>query len=93
VEQLGGIAGTEPLPLGLIVVTQFRLDATWQPRTLSQGEAVIQLVANTIPAQARPEETMAAVRAAVEGSGAVALEGERGDAEAMVQQLLDSVPA
>jgi hypothetical protein len=92
VGQLGGTAGTEPLRLGLIVVSQYRRDATWQPRTLSQGEAVIQIVAHTIPAQLRPEETMKAIRQAVDGSGAIALEGERGDASAMVDQLLASVP-
>jgi hypothetical protein len=92
VESLGGTAGTDPLPLGLVVVSQYRRDATWQPRTLSKGEAVIQLIANTIPAQERPEETMTAVRQAVERSGAVAFEGERGDAAAMVEQLLASVP-
>jgi hypothetical protein len=92
VEQLGGAAGTEPLRLGLIVVSQYRRDAVWQPRTLSQGEAVIQLLAHTIPAKARPEETMNAIRQAVDGSGAIALEGERGDASAMVEQLFASVP-
>jgi hypothetical protein len=81
------------LPLGLVVVAQYRHGATWAPRTLSPGEAVIQLVANTIPAQARPEETMAAVRSAVDGSGAVGLQGDRGDAAEIAQQLLDSVPA
>jgi hypothetical protein len=92
VTELGGTAGTEPLQLGLIVVAQYRRDATWQPRTLSKGEAVIQLLAHTIPAKARPEATMNAIRQAVDGSGAVALEGERGDASTMVEQLLASVP-
>jgi hypothetical protein len=92
VENIGGTAGTEPLRLGLVVVSQYRRDATWQPRSLSNGEAVIQLVSNTIPARLRPEETMRTLRSAVDGSGAVALEGERGEAATMVQQLLDSVP-
>jgi hypothetical protein len=92
VTELGGSAGAEPLRLGLIVVAQYRRDATWQPRTLSQGEAVIQLLAHTIPAKARPEETMNAIRQAVDGSGAIALEGERGDASAIVEQLLAGVP-
>jgi hypothetical protein len=92
VAALGGTAGTEPLPLGVVVVSQYRRDATWQPRTLSPGEAVINLVAHTIPAQLRPEETMTAIRTAVDGSGAVAFEGERGDAAGMVEQILNSVP-
>jgi hypothetical protein len=92
VAQLGGTAGTEPLRLGLIVVSQYRREAVWQPRTLSRGEAVIHLLAHTIPAKARPEETMNAIRQAVDGSGALALEGERGDASVMVEQLFASVP-
>jgi hypothetical protein len=93
VSQLGGTAGTEPLPIGLIVLAEYRRDAVWAPRTLSPGEAVIQLVANTIPVAARPQETMLSIRAAVEGSRALALQGERGDAAELAQQLLDSVSA
>jgi serine kinase of HPr protein (carbohydrate metabolism regulator) len=92
VESIGGTAGSEPLPIGLIVVSQYRNDATWDPRRLTSGEAVLALLANTVPAQERPEETMRALRAAIDDSGAIALEGERGDAAAIVQQLLDSVP-
>jgi hypothetical protein len=92
VESLGGTAGTEPLPLGLIVVSQYRADATWEPQTLTSGEAVLALLANTVPAQERPEETMRALRAAVDDSGALALQGERGEASALVHQILDSVP-
>jgi hypothetical protein len=91
VESLGGAAGTDPLPIGLIVVSQYRRDATWEPRQLTQGEAVLALFENTIPAQDRPEETMTALRQAVDGSGVVALAGERGDAAEMIPQLLASV--
>jgi hypothetical protein len=93
VEHLGGTAGTEPLPLGLIVVSQYLPDATWEPQALTSGEAVLALLANTVPAQERPEETMNALRAAVDGSGAIALQGERGDAKAMVGQILAAVPS
>jgi hypothetical protein len=92
VESIGGTAGSEPLPIGLLVIAQYRKDATWDPRHLTSGEAVLSLLANTVPAQDRPEETMRALRAAIDDSGAVALDGERGDAKAVVQQLLDSVP-
>jgi hypothetical protein len=92
VESLGGIAGTEPLPLGLVVVAEYLPGATWAPRTLSPGEVVLALLSNTVPAQERPEETMLALRQAVDGSGAVALAGERGEAADMVEQVLASVP-
>jgi hypothetical protein len=92
VESLGGSAGTEPLPLGLIVLAQYMPGATWDPQTLSSGETVLALLSNTVPAQDRPEETMHALRKAVDGSGAMALTGERGEAAEAVQQILASVP-
>jgi hypothetical protein len=44
------------------------------------------LLANTVPARERPAEALRAVRAAA--SGAVVLEGERGEADATAEQLL-----
>jgi hypothetical protein len=92
VESLGGTAGTEPLPLGVIVFTQYLPGATWEPQQLSSGELVLAMLANTVPAQDRPEETMHALRAAVDGSGAIGLQGDRGEAVVMVEQVLADVP-
>jgi hypothetical protein len=92
VESIGGTAGSTPLPVGLIVVSQYVKDAGWDPRRLTSGEAVLALLANTVPAQERPQETMQALRAAIDDAGAIALEGERGDAASIVQQLLETVP-
>jgi hypothetical protein len=47
---------------------------------------VLAVLANTVPAQERPEESMRAIARAVEG--AVVLEGERGEAYALAPQLL-----
>lgn len=90
IETLGGIAGENSVPVSLVVVTRYRPDAEWRPRRVSSGEGILALVANTVPAQERPAETMAACRHAVEG--AIVLEGERGDAAAVVEQLLASLP-
>lgn len=92
VSTLGGSVGTEPLPLGLVVLAQYRSGATWEPQPLSPGQALLALLANTVPAQERPEETMTALRSVIGRDGLVALEGERGEAAEMVQQLLESVP-
>jgi hypothetical protein len=89
VGELGGVAGTEPLPVGLIVAAQYRSGGVWQPSELSPGEAVLELFAGTIPAQERPEQSLAALRCAVQG--ATALKGERGEASEMVQGLLAAV--
>jgi hypothetical protein len=92
VETLGGTVGAEPMPLGLIVLSQYMPGATWSPQPVTSGEAVLALLANTVPAQERPEETMHALRAAVDGSGAVALAGQRGEAAEIAEQILAAVP-
>jgi hypothetical protein len=91
VQTLGGTAGDEPLPIGLVVAAVYSPDGQWDPRRLSAAEGILALLANTIPAQDRPEQSLQALRRAVDG--AVVLEGERGEASAIVDQLLGSVPA
>src|SRR5208283_5118090 len=46
--ELGGTQGVDPIPVGLIVVTQYRIGASWRPRLLSPGRAVLALIDNTV---------------------------------------------
>lgn len=82
----GGTAGDEPLPVSLIVIAQYAPGSQWSPRQLSPGEAVLGVLANTVPAQERPDQSLAAIRRAVDG--AVTLEGVRGEASSIVDELL-----
>jgi hypothetical protein len=91
VESLGGIAGEEPLPVGVVVVTTFRPGAEWRPKRLSAGEGALALLSNAVPARKRPAQALrAATRAA---DGAVFLEGDRGEAEDIVPTLLAELRA
>jgi hypothetical protein len=54
---------------------------------LSNGEGVLALLANTIPAHQRPAEAMTALGAAA--ATAIVLEGERGEARDVVEALLE----
>jgi hypothetical protein len=91
VAMLGGIAGTRAVPVGSIIFAQYRPDAAWRPRHVSPGDAVLALLANTAQAHERPGEALAAITRAVDG--AVLLEGERGDAGEVVEQLLHRPPS
>ena len=91
VEQLGGVAGAEPLELGLAVITYYRPGAEWRPKRISSGAAALGLLSNTVTARSRPDVAMRSITRALEG--AIALEGERGEAQEMVGQLLEGVPA
>ena len=86
VAMLGGAAGTRPIPVGWIIFSQYRPGASWQPQHLSTGDAVLALLANAAPAHERPGPTLTALTRAVDG--ALALEGERGDASEVVEHLL-----
>jgi hypothetical protein len=89
VEDLGGRAGRRPLPVGLVALVEHRPGARWSPRVLSRGEAVIEMLAHTVPARLRPEASLRALEGAV--SGATVLKGERGDASDLAPLLLRSL--
>jgi hypothetical protein len=86
VEALGGQAGGAPLPVGLVVVTQYQEGARWRPRRLSAGQALLALMDNTVAARREPGHSMPMLCAAV--SGALAVRGKRGEAGGVAAELL-----
>ena len=91
VGELGGVAGGERAEVSAVVVTRYRAGAEWQPKRLSSGGGVIALLANAVPAQARPKESLHALSRAVAGS--IVLEGDRGEARPVAVALLDELAA
>ena len=91
VESLGGTAGEQPLPIGLVAVTTYRPGAVWQPKRLSAGEGVLALMSNTVPAQTRSQEALRNITRAVEG--AVVIQSERAEADALAPLLLAELEA
>ena len=89
VESLGGVAGAGPLPVGMVALAQYRRGTTWSPRACSSGEGAIKLLEHTVPARTRPEQSLEAVRAAA--TGALVLEGERGEADETAAALLSAL--
>ena len=90
-EELGGVAGTEPLPVGMVILTRYRPGGVWQPRQLSAGAGALAMLEHTIPSENRPEQAMRVARKAIDG--AVALEGERGEADELAGVLLENLRA
>jgi hypothetical protein len=91
IERLGGIAGDEPLRIGAVVFTEYRPGAEWNPTELSPGRGALAMFANTLAAMKRTEEAMRAIKLGVDG--VVMLEGERGEADEMAQDLLKRISA
>lgn len=90
-EDLGGRSGTEPLPVALVVLASHRAGAEWRPVTLTAGQAVIEMLAHTVPARLRPAASLIALERAVER--ATVLKGDRGDAADLAPRLLQFLEA
>lgn len=86
VAELGGVAGEQSAEVAMIVVTRYRAGADWKPAPLSGGQATVQLLANTFPAQGRPKESLTALRHAT--AGAITLHSDRGEADPIARELL-----
>ncbi len=86
VESLGGQIGVEPLPVGLVIVTEYQPEATWQPRRLTPGQALLALMDNTVAARRNPAHSMPILKQAV--TDAIALKSKRGEAGEVTPRLL-----
>lgn len=86
VEELGGMAATDPLPVGHVVATHFVDGATWKPRVLTDGEAVLAMLAHTVPARRDPEAVLDVLHRV--SARSTVLKGKRGDADATAAAIL-----
>jgi hypothetical protein len=87
--QLGGQTGTKPLPVGLVLMTQFKSGARWRPRKLSAGKGVLEMLFNTVSARRSPARALATLQ--LVASQADVLKGVRGDARKLAFTLLERV--
>lgn len=89
VEDFGGTAGVKPLPVGLVVVTEYRAGARWRPRRLSAGQGALALLNNTVSIRRQPAEALAALEKIV--YCAPVIKGVRGEAKEILDSLLSSM--
>lgn len=58
VEEFGGVAGTKPLPVALVLITAYKKNARWKPRELSPGQGIMEILPHTLPIRNKPEFTL-----------------------------------
>src|SRR5256714_12072392 len=88
-EQLGAEIGSKPLRVGLVVSTNFKDGARWRPRELTQGKAVLELLANTVSARSQPEMALSFLPKAL--ASARILKGVRGNASEIIEPILRKI--
>jgi hypothetical protein len=86
-DALGGSSARPAVPVSTVVLTRYRAGASWRPRQLSPGRALLGLLDHAIPARRRPHDVLAALRRIV--SGAAVYKGVRGEADAVAAALLE----
>jgi hypothetical protein len=84
--ELGGHSGTRPLPVRLVLMTQFKNGARWRPRRLTAGQGVLEMLFNTVSARRSPERALATLQRVT--ARADVLKGVRGNATDVVAALL-----
>jgi hypothetical protein len=89
VTSLGGVSGSRPLPVRLVVATKYRAGAKWRPRQLTQGRAVLELLANTVSARSQTRLALSTLPRAVQN--AEVLKGVRGEADEVIETILKKV--
>ncbi len=66
-EGLGSRPGHEPLRVSTVLLTRYRRDTAWRPQRASPGQAVLELMQNTVPVRRRPDEVLTALERMISG--------------------------
>ena len=86
VAELGGRAGSRPLPVGLVAVAPYKANGRWRPRRLARAEGALALLENAVPARLDPSRVVSTLSRAV--ASATILKGSRGEADGIAEALL-----
>lgn len=85
-EMLGAHAGTKPLPVGVVILSEYRRGAKWRPRRVTQGQAALAMLDRVMSIRHHPDAMLPALGQMV--SGATVLKGRRGEAKEVVESVL-----
>jgi hypothetical protein len=89
IESLGGTRGRRPLPVALVVVTEFKAGARWRPRPMTAGQGALALLNNSVSMKSRPEATFPVLKQAA--SRAPFLKSARGEAREVIDSILSEL--
>ncbi|MBC7898459.1 MAG: hypothetical protein H7070_00220 [Saprospiraceae bacterium] len=86
VESLGGVAGEEPLRVGMVLITKYRPGAKWDPKLLNPGNGVIEMIPHTIPIRFNTKFALSVLN--IVASGTLVVKSQRNDAKKFAKILL-----
>ena len=86
IEDLGGRAGTRPVPVEMVVVTEYKKGAIWRPRKMNNGKGILELINNAVAIRRAPEVVLPSLANAA--SGAEFVKSPRGEADETAIRIL-----
>ena len=89
VESLGGVAAVKPLPVGLVLFTEYEPGQKWKPEKVSAGKGVLAMIPFVLPMRLKPEFSMRVLNSIA--SRAIITSSRRGAAKEFAKALLDFV--
>lgn len=79
VEHFGGTQGYAPMPVKLVVLTEYKPKARWQPEVLSPGQGIIEILKHTNSSLKNPEMAIKVLKKVA--LQAKIIKSKRGDAQ------------
>jgi hypothetical protein len=86
-EALGGKVGRGHIPVGMVVITEFRKGAKWNPKVLNAGKGAMELIDNAVPIRRDPKFALPIISNAA--SGALIVRSKRGEAKDVAPLIID----
>jgi hypothetical protein len=85
-EELGGRSGETPIPVGMVLLTNFEKGASWNPKVLSPGKGILEIIPQTIPILQSAEFSLKVLD--LVARRAIIVQSPRGDAKNFAKTLL-----
>lgn len=91
VESLGGVSGTETIPVKMILIARYdkkkKSPQKWRPKLLSGGQGMMEILPHTLPIRNKPEFVLKVLNKLV--SRAIIVKTVRGEAKEFAETLLN----
>ncbi len=84
---LGWDGSLLPMEAGAVIVSRYEEETVWKPEEISRGNAVLELMSNTVSAQGAPNLALTCLGQAVRGVHCY--KGSRGESEVTAQRILE----
>lgn len=85
-KSLGGQTGEIPIPVSAVILTRFRRNGKWNPKILSAGNGIMQIIPQAIPVRANTKLTLDVLKTVA--NRAIIARSFRGDTKLCLDEII-----